>query len=134
MTWRDASACRDTDPAVFYPTPDPHANARKNRTDPYALARILCDGCPVQADCLQEALDTGDTYGFRGGRTPQDIHVMLYGDLSTIAKECDWCGVRFTLGKYHNMKTRYCSRTCGRAAERAATREKRRDRGGRAVA
>ena len=56
MTWRDESACRDTDPAVFYPPADPHANARKNRTDPYATARTVCDGCPVQADCLTEAI------------------------------------------------------------------------------
>ena len=115
--WRNASACRDTDPAVFYPPADPHANARKNRTDPYAAARIVCDGCPVQADCLTEAVTNGDPYGFRAGRTPDQIADMIMqrsgGDT---AKVCEMCGGSFTVGAFAGIR-RYCGATCASEAQ-----------------
>ena len=117
MTWRDESACRDTDPAVFYPTPDPHANARKVRTDLYAAARIVCDGCPVQADCLTEAVTNGDPYGFRAGMTPDQIADMIAkrtgGDT---AKVCEMCGGSFTVGAFAGIR-RYCGATCASEAQ-----------------
>ena len=115
--WRDASACRDTDPAVFYPPADPHANARKNRTDLYAAARIVCDGCPVQADCLTEAVTNGDPYGFRAGMTPDQIADMIAkrtgGDT---AKVCEMCGGSFTVGAFAGIR-RYCGATCASEAQ-----------------
>jgi len=117
MTWRDESACRDTDLAVFYPTPDPHANARKVRTDLYAAARIVCDGCPVQADCLTEAVTNGDPYGFRAGMTPDQIADMIAkrtgGDT---AKVCEMCGGSFTVGAFAGIR-RYCGATCASEAQ-----------------
>ena len=117
MTWRDESACRDTDLAVFYPTPDPHANARKVRTDLYAAARIVCDGCPVQADCLTEAVTNGDPYGFRAGLTPDQIADMIAkrtgGDTS---KVCGMCGGSFTVGAFAGIR-RYCGATCASEAQ-----------------
>ena len=115
--WRDASACRDTHPAVFYPTPDPHANARKVRTDLYAAARIVCDGCPVQADCLTEAVTSSDPYGFRAGLTPDQIADMIAkrtgGDT---AKVCEMCGGSFTVGAFAGIR-RYCGATCASEAQ-----------------
>lgn len=115
--WRNASACRDTHPAVFYPTPDPHANARKVRTDLYATARIVCDGCPVQADCLTEAVTNGDPYGFRAGLTPDQIADMIAkrtgGDT---AKVCEMCGGSFTVGAFAGIR-RYCGATCASEAQ-----------------
>ena len=115
--WRNASACRDTHPAVFYPTPDPHANARKNRADIYAAARIVCDGCPVQADCLTEAVTNGDPYGFRAGLTPDQIADMIAkrtgGDT---AKVCEMCGGSFTVGAFAGIR-RYCGATCASEAQ-----------------
>ena len=117
MTWRDASACRDTHPAVFSPTPDPHANARKVRTDLYAAARIVCDACPVQADCLTEAVTNGDPYGFRAGMTPDQIADMIAkrtgGDT---AKVCEMCGGSFTVGAFAGIR-RYCGATCASEAQ-----------------
>ena len=115
--WRAASACRDTDPAVFYPPADPHANARKVRADPYAAARIVCDGCPVQADCLTEAVTNGDPYGFRAGMTPDQIADMIAkrtgGDT---AKVCEMCGGSFTVGAFAGIR-RYCGATCASEAQ-----------------
>lgn len=117
MTWRDESACRDTHPAVFYPTPDPHANARKVRVDPYAAARTICDGCPVQDDCLTEAVVTDDPYGFRAGLTPDQIADMIMqrsgGDTS---KVCGMCGGSFTVGAFAGIR-RYCGATCASEAQ-----------------
>ena len=117
MTWRDESACRDADLAVFYPTPDPHANARNVRADPYAAARIVCDGCPVQADCLTEAVTNGDPYGFRAGMTPDQIADMIAkrtgGDT---AKVCEMCGGSFTVGAFAGIR-RYCGATCASEAQ-----------------
>lgn len=115
--WRNASACRDTHPAAFYPTPDPHANARKVRADPYAAARIVCDGCPVAADCLTEAVTNGDPYGFRAGMTPDQIADMIAkrtgGDT---AKVCEMCGGSFTVGAFAGIR-RYCGATCASEAQ-----------------
>ena len=115
--WRDASACRDTHPAVFYPTPDPHANARKVRTDLYAAARIVCDGCPVQADCLTEAVTNGDPSGFRAGLTPDQIADRIAkrtgGDT---AKVCEMCGGSFTVGAFAGIR-RDCGATCASEAQ-----------------
>ena len=115
--WRDVSACRDTPPAVFYPPADPHANARKNRTDPYATARTVCDGCPVTADCLTEAVTNDDPYGFRAGMTPDQIADMIMqrsgGDTS---KVCEMCGRSFTVGAFAGIR-RYCGTTCASEAQ-----------------
>ena len=117
MTWRDESACRDTPPDVFYPTPDPNANARKNRTDPYAAARIVCDGCPVQADCLTEAVTTGDPFGFRAGLTPDQIgDIIAKRTGGDIAKVCEQCARPFEAGPYAGIR-RYCGSTCAHEAQ-----------------
>ena len=31
--------------------------------------RVICESCPVRVECLQDALDNGDEYTFRGGMT-----------------------------------------------------------------
>lgn len=119
--WRDASACRDTHPAVFYPPADPHANARKNRTDPYATARTVCDGCPVTADCLTEAVTTGDPYGFRAGLTPDEIgDIILRRGGSYAVRACEICGTPYTAGP-KAVTRKYCGELCIKAAQREAS-------------
>ena len=115
--WRDESACRDTHPAVFYPPAAPHANARKNRTDPYAAARTVCDGCPVTADCLTEAVVTGDPYGFRAGLTPDEIgDIIAKRTGGDIAKVCKMCGGPFTVSAFAGIR-RYCGPSCASEAQ-----------------
>ena len=122
MTWRTWAACRDTDPATFY-TPDiPLGRPTRGKPDPYAAARTICDGCPVTADCLTDAVTTGDPYGFRGGKTPDQIGDIIArrtgGDTT---KVCEMCGGSYTAGSYGGIR-RYCGPSCAREAERAAKR------------
>lgn len=64
--WRDGAACRagSVDPEIFFPVavdgPDLEAQA--------VLARAVCAGCPVRAQCLAWAMESLP-YGIAGGLT-----------------------------------------------------------------
>ena len=64
MDWRMSSACRETDPDVFFPT---------GKDDPLprqiALAKSICNECSVVRECLQWALADPLTDGIWGGTT-----------------------------------------------------------------
>lgn len=67
MDWRQEAACRDADPEVFFP----------NGTTGPALAQItaaqsICATCPVTADCLDWAVETGQDNGIWGGLTEDE--------------------------------------------------------------
>lgn len=55
------------DPELFFPTSygDEHYFQVKQ-------AKAVCRICPLIADCLEFALDTGDQHGVLGGTTPGD--------------------------------------------------------------
>jgi len=72
MTWRDRAACRDVPTEIanlFFPG-DARGADDDHRYDP--LARALCAGCPVRADCLDHAISHGEEYGMWGGMTPSE--------------------------------------------------------------
>ena len=52
--WRDAAACRDADPELFFPDGD-LGSARVQ----VKMAKLICRGCPVSATCLNWALAGG---------------------------------------------------------------------------
>lgn len=54
--WQADGACRGVDPDVFF-------NERR-----HGEARAVCAECPVQAECLEYALDR-EQLGFWGGKT-----------------------------------------------------------------
>jgi len=62
MDWRHEAACLDSDPELFFPI---------GNTGPALLqieeAKTVCARCPVTAECLQWALDTGQDSGVWGG-------------------------------------------------------------------
>lgn len=63
-SWPQRAACRDVDPAPFFPVPDgPQA-----RPAAYSAARPICDACEVWAICLDAGL--GEPHGYRGRSTP----------------------------------------------------------------
>jgi len=63
------AACRTADPAVFYHPEGERGPARRNRDN---AARAICAGCPIVADCRQEALTNREPYGVWGGLTEDD--------------------------------------------------------------
>jgi WhiB family redox-sensing transcriptional regulator len=60
MTWDEEASCRSVDPEVFFPDrPSDHAS----------MAKAICRGCPVRAQCLEFALEARLDYGVWGGMT-----------------------------------------------------------------
>ncbi|GHF47645.1 WhiB family redox-sensing transcriptional regulator [Amycolatopsis bartoniae] len=63
-SWQERAACRDEDPELFFPVSAMGPGARQ-----VAQAKAVCARCPVRAECLQYALDTGLDHGIFGGTT-----------------------------------------------------------------
>ena len=69
MTWRDSAACADADPNLFDP------ESRNRNVEPFTEARAICGGCPVQAECLEDAL-RHEQWVMRGGLTPDELNSL----------------------------------------------------------
>lgn len=65
--WREAAACRDTDPELFFPLSESGKSL-----DQVAEAKAICAGCPVRQPCLAFALRTGQAHGIWGGLTEEE--------------------------------------------------------------
>ena len=61
--WRDSAACRQVGPAAFFAEPGPGERSANLQ------ALRICRHCPVQAECLEFALDTDQRWGVWGGTT-----------------------------------------------------------------
>lgn len=55
--YADAACAYVPNPEVFFPT---KGNAGTQ-------AKTICAGCPVQTDCIEFAVESGQTYGIWGG-------------------------------------------------------------------
>lgn len=62
--WRDAAACRGTDPELFYPASEMGPGRRQ-----VEQAKQVCGRCLVREQCLEYALNRGEPYGVWGGTT-----------------------------------------------------------------
>jgi WhiB family redox-sensing transcriptional regulator len=70
MNWRELAACRGADPELFHPVGyawEGEGNAARARA---ALA--VCAVCPVQLECLSEAVELGDVFAVLGGTLPAE--------------------------------------------------------------
>ena len=65
--WRSRAACRGADGEIFFPT----ATEGPTYEAQVAVAKAICAGCPVRAECLDEAL-LRIPYGIAGGLTPEE--------------------------------------------------------------
>ena len=70
--WRDAAACLDADPDLFFPDDD----IRPARAQ-VKMAKLICRGCPVNATCLNWALASGEEAGIWGGLTEDERRRLL---------------------------------------------------------
>lgn len=69
--WREYSACRDTDPDLFFPvgTTGPAIEQIEN-------AKAVCRTCDVQKNCLEYALTTNQDSGIWGGTSEEERRVL----------------------------------------------------------
>ncbi len=73
--WREAAACRDTDPELFFPM-----SSRGQSWEQSQGAKDFCARCPVVRCCLEFALRTRQMYGVWGGMTEEErIHKLIEG-------------------------------------------------------
>jgi WhiB family redox-sensing transcriptional regulator len=71
--WRHLAACRDVDTATHDPFFAPGEAAEHD-------ALNICRLCPVQAECLAYAMDTGPEHGIWGGTRQRDLRRLIVAD------------------------------------------------------
>lgn len=71
IDWRHRAACRDEDPELFFPV---------GTTGPALVqtadAKAVCARCPVAAECLTWALETGQDAGVWGGMSEDERRAL----------------------------------------------------------
>ena len=67
LEWRGRSACRDSDPDVFFPI-----GSTGGAVEQIETARRICTACTVREECLEFALATNQEAGIWGGVTEED--------------------------------------------------------------
>ncbi len=65
--WRAMSACRDTDPVLFFPV-----GTTGPALEQIASAKAVCDTCEVKDPCLEFALETNQDSGVWGGMSEEE--------------------------------------------------------------
>ena len=63
--WKARANCLGVDPALFFPE-------RGEAHDVAREAREVCDGCTVTVECLEYALEIGETLGIWGGKSERE--------------------------------------------------------------
>ncbi len=71
MDWRQYGACLDEDPELFFPV---------GTTGPALVqtedAKSVCRTCPVRAECLRWALESGQESGVWGGTSEAERRTL----------------------------------------------------------
>lgn len=68
--WSDEAACRTEDPELFYAH---GVEGMKMSVPQIAEAKAICNSCPVRRECLDWAIEHGETeHGIWGGKTPHE--------------------------------------------------------------
>ena len=62
LGWQDRALCAETDPDAFFPEKGGGVRAPKK----------VCRACPVQAECLEYALETNQGFGIWGGLSERE--------------------------------------------------------------
>ena len=69
--WQDKAACRDTDPALFFPV-----GTTGPAIEQIASAKKVCLSCLCRDDCLEFALTTNQDTGIWGGTSEEERRVI----------------------------------------------------------
>lgn len=65
--WRCQAACRDTDPDLFFPV-----GSTGLALEQIESAKVVCQACDAQPDCLEFALATNQDSGVWGGTSEEE--------------------------------------------------------------
>jgi WhiB family redox-sensing transcriptional regulator len=66
LHWHEMALCRETDPDLFFPERERGAST-SGVIRQAKQAKSVCSKCPVQARCLQDALDRNERNGIWAG-------------------------------------------------------------------
>jgi WhiB family redox-sensing transcriptional regulator len=69
--WREHAACRHEDPELFFPVGTSGPAAMQTEQ-----AKAVCRTCPVREQCLQWALETGQSIGVWGGTSETERRTL----------------------------------------------------------
>jgi WhiB family transcriptional regulator, redox-sensing transcriptional regulator len=67
LRWQDQAACRDEDPAMFFPAVGASAAEAK---------RFCAARCPVRFECLAYAIRRGERFGVWGGMSERERRAL----------------------------------------------------------
>lgn len=70
--WRRSAACVERDLNLFFPISSVGTAAQQQILE----AKRICDGCPVQRECLSWALEVGPEFGIFGGHTEDERRAL----------------------------------------------------------
>ncbi len=71
MDWRHKAICRDEDPELFFPV-----GTSGPAIAQIADAKLVCARCPVTAECLSWALESGQDAGVWGGMSEDERRAL----------------------------------------------------------
>ena len=69
--WRCQAACRDTDPDLFFPV-----GSTGLALEQIQSAKVVCQNCLAQDDCLEFALSTNQDSGIWGGTSEDERRTL----------------------------------------------------------
>jgi len=69
--WREAGACREEDPELFFPITSKGPSARQ-----ILAAKAVCARCEVRSECLRFALDNRQDAGVWGGKSEDERRLL----------------------------------------------------------
>ncbi|EFV13553.1 WhiB family transcriptional regulator [Segniliparus rugosus] len=71
MDWRHQAVCRDEDPELFFPVGNSGPALEQIKR-----AKVVCQRCPVSAECLSWALASGQDSGIWGGLSEDERRAL----------------------------------------------------------
>jgi WhiB family transcriptional regulator, redox-sensing transcriptional regulator len=69
--WEALGACKHSDPELVFPVA-----ARGPALRQLAKAKKVCECCPVRVQCLEYALQSGQSFGVWGGASEEERRLM----------------------------------------------------------
>jgi WhiB family transcriptional regulator, redox-sensing transcriptional regulator len=76
----ELAACQAAEPELFFPVA-----AAGPAVAQVVAAKTVCRGCPVRAECLSYAMQTGQDHGIWGGTTEEERRLARRGQAARLA-------------------------------------------------